>query len=160
MSILGGHTIDDLEPKYIFYLYLHTRMHTSVSCVVRVHVRVRVRVRVRVCMRMCVYVYVLPCHVHSRNEHSHGTNSHTQVNTHIYTCTPPTHATMCFIKHDITCGIFCFRFGLSVTGMVHPKLILTNANARVGDVLVLTKPIGTGVLTTAMKRGLASQVSY
>jgi selenide,water dikinase len=45
------------------------------------------------------------------------------------------------------------KFGLFVTGTVHPQRIITNAGARTGDVLVLTKPIGTGVLTTAAKRG-------
>lgn len=47
-------------------------------------------------------------------------------------------------------------FGLSVTGTVHPKQILTNTRARPGDLLVLTKPLGTGILTTAIKRGLAT----
>jgi len=47
-------------------------------------------------------------------------------------------------------------YGLSVTGLVHPKRILTNAAARPGDLLVLTKPLGTGIITTAIKRGLAS----
>ncbi len=41
------------------------------------------------------------------------------------------------------------KFGLSVTGIVHPKKIWTNAGAMPGDVLVLTKPLGTGFLTTA-----------
>lgn len=45
-------------------------------------------------------------------------------------------------------------YGLSVTGMVHPNRILTNAGARPGDLLVLTKPLGTGILTTGIKRGL------
>jgi len=45
------------------------------------------------------------------------------------------------------------KFGLFVTGTVHPARIVTNAGARPGDRLVLTKPIGTGVLTTAAKRG-------
>jgi selenide,water dikinase len=45
------------------------------------------------------------------------------------------------------------KFGLFVTGTVHPDRIVTNAGARPGDALVLTKPIGTGVLTTAVKRG-------
>jgi selenide,water dikinase len=45
------------------------------------------------------------------------------------------------------------KYGLAVTGTVHPGRILTNAGARPGDVLVLTKPLGTGVLTTALKRG-------
>lgn len=49
-------------------------------------------------------------------------------------------------------------FGLSVTGFVHPKRVLRNAGVRPGDVLVLTKGIGTGVITTAMKRGVASEV--
>jgi selenide,water dikinase len=47
-------------------------------------------------------------------------------------------------------------YGMAVTGLVHPKRILTNAAARPGDLLVLTKPLGTGIATTAIKRGLAS----
>ena len=47
-----------------------------------------------------------------------------------------------------------FKFGVSVTGICHPDQILTNRAARPGDVLVLTKPIGTGVFTTALKRGV------
>jgi selenide,water dikinase len=47
-------------------------------------------------------------------------------------------------------------YGLSVTGVVHPKKILTNATARPGDLLILTKPLGTGITTTGIKRGLAS----
>jgi selenide,water dikinase len=43
------------------------------------------------------------------------------------------------------------KFGLSVTGIIHPKRILTNAAARPGDKLVLTKPLGTGFITTAAK---------
>jgi selenide, water dikinase len=46
------------------------------------------------------------------------------------------------------------KYGLAVTGRVPPQRILTNANAQPGDQLVLTKPIGSGVLTTAVKRGL------
>jgi cysteine desulfurase NifS/selenium donor protein len=46
------------------------------------------------------------------------------------------------------------KFGLAVTGLVHPERILTNAGARAGDVLILTKPIGTGILATAAKKGL------
>jgi len=45
------------------------------------------------------------------------------------------------------------KFGLSVTGLVDPADVLTNAGARVGDVLVLTKPLGTGFVTTANKKG-------
>lgn len=44
------------------------------------------------------------------------------------------------------------KFGLSVTGTVHPDRVLTNANGKPGDVLVLTKPLGTGFITTAAKR--------
>jgi selenide,water dikinase len=44
------------------------------------------------------------------------------------------------------------KFGLAVTGRAHPKHILSNANAVVGDRLVLTKPLGTGLLATAAKR--------
>lgn len=45
------------------------------------------------------------------------------------------------------------KYGLSVTGTVHPDRITTNAGARAGDILVLTKPLGTGILTTAAKQG-------
>jgi selenide,water dikinase len=43
------------------------------------------------------------------------------------------------------------KYGLSVTGTVHPDHVATNAGARPGDVLILTKPLGTGILTTAAK---------
>jgi selenide,water dikinase len=46
------------------------------------------------------------------------------------------------------------KFGLVVVGEVHPERMLTNAAARPGDRLVLTKPLGTGILTTALKRDL------
>lgn len=45
------------------------------------------------------------------------------------------------------------KYGLAVTGTIHPDRILTNAGAKPGDVLVLTKPLGTGFVTTAAKRG-------
>ncbi len=48
-------------------------------------------------------------------------------------------------------------YGLSVTGMVHPKKILRNNTAKIGHVLVLTKPLGIGVLTTAIKRDVISE---
>jgi selenide,water dikinase len=48
------------------------------------------------------------------------------------------------------------KFGLAVTGTVHPDKIVSNANARVGDVLVLTKPLGSGFLCTALKGGRLS----
>ena len=43
-------------------------------------------------------------------------------------------------------------YGLSVTGLVNPKRMITNATGRPGDILVLTKPLGTGIATTALKR--------
>lgn len=46
------------------------------------------------------------------------------------------------------------KFGYAVTGTVHPERVWTNAGARVGDALVLTKPLGTGVLATAAKRSV------
>jgi len=49
------------------------------------------------------------------------------------------------------------KYGLSVTGIVHPNKILTNAKAKVGDQLVLTKPLGTGIISTALKGGMASE---
>jgi selenide,water dikinase len=49
------------------------------------------------------------------------------------------------------------KYGLSVTGVVHPDRIMTNGGAKAGDVLVLTKPIGTGTLTTAAKGGKIDQ---
>ena len=49
-------------------------------------------------------------------------------------------------------------YGLSVTGLVHPDRMITNASARPGDILVLTKPLGTGILTTGIKRGLVSDI--
>ncbi len=49
------------------------------------------------------------------------------------------------------------KFGLSVTGMVHPDRIIRTGGARPGDILVLTKPIGAGVITTALKRDMADQ---
>ena len=47
-------------------------------------------------------------------------------------------------------------YGLAVTGLVDPRRTMTNAAARPGDLLVLTKPLGTGITTTGIKRGLAS----
>ena len=47
------------------------------------------------------------------------------------------------------------KFGYAVMGLVHPDRVWTNAGARPGDVLVLTKPIGTGVISTALKKGIA-----
>ena len=51
------------------------------------------------------------------------------------------------------------KYGLAVTGFVHPDRVLTNSGAKPGDVLLLTKPIGIGVLTTAAKAEMASDES-
>lgn len=48
------------------------------------------------------------------------------------------------------------KYGLCVTGFIHPAKVLTNGGARPGDILVLTKPLGSGVITTAAKADLAS----
>ncbi len=52
------------------------------------------------------------------------------------------------------------KFGLSVTGEVHPDKILRNSTAQEGDLLVLTKPLGTGALVAAMKKGRLSEDQY
>jgi selenide,water dikinase len=51
------------------------------------------------------------------------------------------------------------KYGLAVTGFVHPDKVLTNSGAKVGDVLLFTKPIGIGVLTTAAKADMVSEES-
>lgn len=48
------------------------------------------------------------------------------------------------------------KFGYAVTGLIHPERVSTNGGAQNGDVLLLTKPIGTGVITTALKQGRAA----
>ena len=47
------------------------------------------------------------------------------------------------------------KFGYAVTGLVHPDKVITNAGAKIGDALILTKAIGTGAINTAVKRGKA-----
>lgn len=49
------------------------------------------------------------------------------------------------------------KYGLSVTGIVHPERVIRNQGARPGDRLVLTKPLGTGIINTAIKGGLAEE---
>lgn len=49
------------------------------------------------------------------------------------------------------------KYGLSVTGVIHPSRILAKKSLRPGDRLVLTKPLGTGIINTAIKAGMASQ---
>lgn len=51
------------------------------------------------------------------------------------------------------------KYGLAVTGLVHPDAVLTNTGAQVGDRIILTKPLGTGIINTAQKGGLASTES-
>ena len=52
------------------------------------------------------------------------------------------------------------KYGLSVTGFVHPGKVLTNKGAKPGDVLFLTKPLGIGILTTAAKVAMASEKDH
>jgi selenide,water dikinase len=52
------------------------------------------------------------------------------------------------------------KYGLSVTGFIHPDNILTNSNAKIGDVLVLTKPLGIGIINTAIKGEIADKKTY
>jgi len=51
------------------------------------------------------------------------------------------------------------KYGLSVMGTVHPNKILTNTGAKIGDCLILTKPLGTGIINTAIKGGMATEDS-
>src|SRR5881296_986484 len=50
-------------------------------------------------------------------------------------------------------------YGLAVTGLVNPRQMITNTGARPGDRLILTKPLGTGIITTGIKRALASRAA-
>jgi len=50
------------------------------------------------------------------------------------------------------------KYGLAVMGLIHPDRVLTKAGARPGDALVLTKPLGVGIITTALKGGVADPV--
>jgi len=52
------------------------------------------------------------------------------------------------------------KYGLTVSAFIHPDLIWSNAGARPGDVLVLTKPLGNGILATAAKRDIISQEAF
>jgi cysteine desulfurase len=49
------------------------------------------------------------------------------------------------------------KFGMVVSGIVNPEKIITNAGAQPGDILILTKPIGTGIISTAVKKGMADE---
>jgi selenide,water dikinase len=52
------------------------------------------------------------------------------------------------------------KYGLSVTGFIHPKDVVTNCNAKPGDALILTKPLGLGILNTGIKAGIVSEEGY
>jgi selenide,water dikinase len=52
------------------------------------------------------------------------------------------------------------KYGLSVMGLIHPDRVVTNSGARPGDVLVLTKPLGTGIINTAIKADMADTDVY
>jgi selenide,water dikinase len=51
------------------------------------------------------------------------------------------------------------KYGMAVTGIIHPDKILRNVGVQEGDVLILTKPLGTGIISTALKKGKASKES-
>jgi len=51
------------------------------------------------------------------------------------------------------------KYGMAVTGVIHPNKIFRNVGVQEGDVLILTKPLGTGIITTALKKGKASEES-
>ena len=61
----------------------------------------------------------------------------------------------------ITCGHSILddepKYGMAVTGFVHPDKIITNSGAKPGDELIFTKPLGSGIMTTAAKAGMASE---
>lgn len=52
------------------------------------------------------------------------------------------------------------KYGLSVTGTVHPDKVLKNYGGNTGDIIILTKPVGTGIISTALKGGAASEEAY
>ncbi|MGF7056472.1 selenide,water dikinase [Brassicibacter mesophilus] len=52
------------------------------------------------------------------------------------------------------------KYGLCVSGFIHPNDVLTNSNAKVGDMLVLTKPLGIGILNTAIKAQMVEEQAY
>jgi len=49
------------------------------------------------------------------------------------------------------------KYGLSVTGVIHPQKMVTNSGAKIGDRLILTKPLGTGIISTALKAGMVDK---
>ena len=51
------------------------------------------------------------------------------------------------------------KYGLSVTGIIHPERVVQNTGARVGDKLILTKPLGVGIINTALKGGMVDEIT-
>jgi selenide,water dikinase len=51
------------------------------------------------------------------------------------------------------------KFGMAITGVIHPDRVIRNVGVQEGDALILTKPLGTGIITTALKKGKASKES-
>ncbi|MCF6302984.1 MAG: selenide, water dikinase SelD, partial [Devosiaceae bacterium] len=49
------------------------------------------------------------------------------------------------------------KFGMTVTGTIHPNKIMNNSGAKLGDALILTKPLGSGIITTGIKKGMVSE---
>lgn len=52
------------------------------------------------------------------------------------------------------------KYGLSVTGFVHPDKVLTNSNAKAGDIIIITKPLGLGIINTAIKGQIVDKEAY
>jgi selenide,water dikinase len=66
----------------------------------------------------------------------------------------------CIIVGGHTIDDFPPKYGLAVTGTVHPERVITNAAARPGDALILTKPLGTGIIIAGKRTGLADSAAY
>jgi selenide,water dikinase len=66
----------------------------------------------------------------------------------------------CLIVGGHTIDDFPPKYGLSVTGTVHPDRIITNAAAKPGDALILTKPLGAGIIIAGKRMGLADETAY
>jgi selenide,water dikinase len=66
----------------------------------------------------------------------------------------------CIIVGGHTIDDYPPKYGLAVTGTIHPDRIITNAAAKAGDALILTKPLGTGIIIAGKRTGLASDIAY
>ena len=51
------------------------------------------------------------------------------------------------------------RYGLSVTGIIHPQRVIQNTGARLGDKIMVTKPLGVGIINTALKGGMVDETT-